>query len=81
MKSIDCGQTWTSTLLPEYPQDRSAEGLASPLYGLKAGADPTVRLGPTGMLDYSGIAFDRGSKNLGKVFVSRFVGSRHDQST
>ena len=73
MKSIDCGQTWTSTLLPGYPQDRSAEGLASPLYGLKAGADPTVRSGPAGLIYYSGIAFDRGSKNLGKVFVSRFI--------
>ncbi len=72
-KSIDCGQTWTSTLLPGYPQDKSAEGLASPLWGLKAGADATVRSGPAGMLYYSGIAFDRGSKNLGKVFVSRFI--------
>ena len=72
-KSIDCGQTWTSTLLPGYPQDKSAEGLASPLWGLKAGADATVRSGPAGMLYYSGIAFDRGSKNLGKVFVARFI--------
>ncbi len=72
-KSIDCGQTWTSTLLPGYPQDLSAEGLSSPAKGLPAAADPTVRPGPGGLFYYSGIAFDRGSKDLGKVFVARFL--------
>jgi hypothetical protein len=78
-KSIDCGQTWTSTLLPGYPQDKSAEGMASPIKGLPAGADATVRPGPAGMVYYSGVAFDRGSKNLGKVFVSRFVDSNNKE--
>ncbi len=39
-KSFDGGQTWQSTLLPGYPLDSSADGLASPLRGLQAGADP-----------------------------------------
>jgi hypothetical protein len=30
-KSLDGGQTWKSVLLPGYPQDSSADGLASPL--------------------------------------------------
>jgi hypothetical protein len=30
-KSLDGGQTWKSVLLPGYPQDQSAVGLASPL--------------------------------------------------
>jgi hypothetical protein len=30
-KSLDGGQTWKSVLLPGYPQDKSAVGLASPL--------------------------------------------------
>jgi Bacterial Ig-like domain (group 3) len=71
-KSLDGGQTWQSVLVPGYPQDQSPEGLASPLRGLRAAADPVVRAGTDGMLYYSGIAFNRGS-NVGKVFVARFV--------
>jgi hypothetical protein len=73
LKSIDCGQTWTSTLLPGYPQDRSAEGMASPLKGLAAGADATVRAGVGGLFYYSGIAFNRGENETGRVFVSTFL--------
>lgn len=72
-KSFDCGATWTSTLLPGHPVDQSPEGLASPIKGLAAAADPTVRAGTSGMFYYSGIAFNRGDRGLGKVFVSRFV--------
>ena len=38
-KSFDGGERWQSTLLPGYPQDTSADGLASPLHGFQAGAD------------------------------------------
>lgn len=71
-KSFDGGQTWQSTLLPGYPQDNSALGLASPLRGHEAAADPTVRPGTNGLFYYSGIAFNRTS-NLGVVFVARFI--------
>ena len=71
-KSFDGGQTWRSTLLAGYPQDTSAAGLASPIHGLKAAADPTVRAGPGGLLYLSGIAFNRGT-NIGKVFLARFL--------
>src|SRR5512133_723551 len=53
-KSFDGGQTWQSTLLPGYPQDTSAEGLASPLHGLGAAADPAVRAGTDGLFYLSG---------------------------
>ena len=76
-KSFDGGQTWQSTLLPGYPQDTSPEGLASPLHGLGAAADPAVRAGPDGLLYFSGIAFDR-SANKGVVFVTRFF-DRNDK--
>jgi len=79
LKSIDCGQTWKSTLLPGYPQDRSAEGLASPVKGLAAGADATVRSAPGGLFYYSGMAFDRGAKNIGKVFVSTFLDNNNKE--
>ena len=51
-KSYDGGQTWRSTLMPGYPLDGSPEGLASPLRGFTAAADPVVRAGPAGMLYY-----------------------------
>ena len=72
-KSFDCGATWTSTLLPGHKLDVSPEGLNSPVKGMAAAADPTVRAGTSGLFYYSGIAFNRGDNNLGKVFVSRFI--------
>src|SRR5689334_24351381 len=44
-KSFDGGQTWQSTLMPGYSLDSSAAGAASPIHGLQAAADPTVRAG------------------------------------
>ncbi|HEX7286114.1 MAG TPA: putative Ig domain-containing protein [Candidatus Angelobacter sp.] len=72
-KSFDGGQTWRSTLMPGYLLDTSAEGLASPLHGFQAAADPTVRAGTNGLFYYSGIAFNRGSNGLGSVFLARFI--------
>ena len=72
-KSFDGGQTWQSTLLPGYPLDSSADGLASPLRGLQAGADPAVRAGTNGLFYYSGIAFNRGANAPSSVFVARFI--------
>ena len=71
-KSLDGGQTWQSTLLPGYPQDASPQGVASPLKGFTAAADPVVRPGTHGLFYFSGIVFNRGT-NLGAVFVSRFM--------
>jgi hypothetical protein len=71
-KSFDGGQTWQSTLVPGYRQDTSPEGLASPLKGLTAASDPTVRAGTNGLFYYSGVAFNRGT-NQGVVFVARFI--------
>jgi hypothetical protein len=72
-KSFDGGQTWTSTLVPGYPQDRSLGGLFSPIHGLGAGADPTVRAGTNGMLYYSGVAFNRQEGGANKVFVATYT--------
>ncbi len=71
-KSLDGGATWGSTLLPGYPQDQSATGLASPLHGFSTAADPMVRSGTNGLFYYSGIAFNR-STNLGEIFIARFM--------
>ena len=72
-KSFDCGATWTSTLMPGHKLDTSPQGLASPLKGLAAAADPTVRAGTNGLFYYSGIAFNRETSAAGKVFVARFI--------
>jgi hypothetical protein len=72
-KSFDGGQRWSSTLLPGYPQDTSEEGLASPLKGYQAAADPVVRAGTNGLLYYSGLVFDRVENGRSAIFVSRFV--------
>jgi len=72
-KSFDCGATWSSTLLPGHKLDSSGDGLSSPINGLGAAADPTVRAGTSGLFYYSGIAFNRGDNGIGKVFVSRFI--------
>jgi len=72
-KSFNGGQTWQSTLLPGFPLDSSPAGLASPLRGFQAAADPTVRSGTNGLFFYSGIAFNRGANAAGVVFVARFI--------
>jgi hypothetical protein len=65
------GKSWTNKLVPGFPRDASPEGLASPLRGKEAAADPTVRAGvrinANGTSDalfyVSGIAFNRGDVN------------------
>jgi hypothetical protein len=71
--SFDGGQTWTSTLIPGYPQDTSLAGELSPIHGLGAGADPTVRAGTNGMFYYSGLAFNRQAGGASKVFVATYT--------
>ena len=81
-KSFDGGLSWKSTLLPGFPLDSSPTGLASPLHGFQASADPTVRSGPSGIFYYSGIAFNRTPANnaLGAVFVSRFIDNNNREN-
>jgi len=71
-KSFDGGETWQSTLVPGFPQDTSPEGLASPLKGYTAAADPIVRAGTHGLFYYGGIVFNR-TTNLGLLEVTTFL--------
>src|SRR5271155_1127240 len=72
-KSFDGGLTWQSTLLPGFPLDGSPEGLGSPIHGRQAAADPLVRAGSNGLFFLTGLAFDRGTNPLSKVFISRYI--------
>ena len=82
-KSIDGGESWTSTLLPGFPQDNTIEGTTSPVYGYDAACDPMVRAGTNGLFYYSGIAFNRADRGAGVVFVARYVDNNNieDPST
>jgi hypothetical protein len=79
-KSFDGGTTWRSTLLPGYPLDTSAVGVASPIHGFQAAADPTVRSGTNGLIYYSGIAFNRGTNGLGAVFVATLIDNNNKEN-
>jgi hypothetical protein len=70
--SNDGGATWSSTLVPGYPQDTSAQGTASPIHGFQAAADPGVRSGPNGMFLYGGLAFNR-DQQRSAVFLARYT--------
>jgi hypothetical protein len=71
--SLDGGQTWTSNLVPGYPQDTSLAGILSPIHNLGAGADPMVRAGTNGMFYYSGLAFNRQVGGTSKVFLASYT--------
>ena len=82
--SHDDGQTWRSTALPGFPQDTSAVGMASPIKGFPAAADPTIRAGTNGLFYYSGIAFNPlastgGTGKSGVMFVSLFIDDNNSQ--
>jgi hypothetical protein len=79
-KSFDGGQRWQSTLLPGYPQDTSPKGMASPLKGYQAAADPVVRAGTTGLFYYSGLVFNRGASAPSAAFVARFIDNNNKEN-
>ncbi|HEU4355960.1 MAG TPA: sialidase family protein [Actinomycetota bacterium] len=57
--SADGGATWFNTMVPGFPSDASAAGLASPLLGLDGSGDPVVRFDASGNMYAAGIAFNR----------------------
>ncbi len=57
--SADGGTNWFNTMIPGFPSDTSAAGLASPLLGLDASGDPAVRFDASGNLYAAGIGFNR----------------------
>jgi hypothetical protein len=79
--SFDGGQRWQSTLVPGYPQDTSAEGMASPLFGYQAGADPVVRAGTNGLFYYAGLVFDRVEGGKNAIVVSRFIDNNNQEAS
>lgn len=71
--SEDGGSSWVNSLLPGYPTDTSAEGIASPLFGFVGSAgDPVQDWDRANHLYYGGIAFNRARPANGSIWVARY---------
>jgi hypothetical protein len=76
--SLDGGETWTNSIVPGYPQDTSAEGRASPLFGSHTDAgDPVAAFDRSGNLFVGGIAFNRVKPQNGDVWVATYGTTPH----
>ena len=74
-RSTDGGNNWSNSLVPGYPDDSSAAGLASPAHGSCAAAgDPSQAFDVNGNLFYAFICFNRSGPVNGSVYVARYVG-------
>ena len=72
--SSDRGETWVNSLVPGYPEDTSAEGRASPLYGTHLDlSDPVAAFDRAGNLYVGGIAFNRVRPANGDVWVAKYA--------
>ncbi len=79
-KSLDGGQTWSSSLVPGYPQDTSPSSASSPMKAFQAAADPVVRAGTNGLFYYSSLVFNRGANAPSAIVVSRFIDNNNNEA-
>jgi hypothetical protein len=74
-RSVDSGSSWQDSLVPGYPADTSAAGVASPVHGTcGAAGDPSQAFDRDGRLFYAFICFNRAKPVNGGVFVARYTG-------
>jgi hypothetical protein len=72
-RSTDGGAHWQDSLLPGYPMDSSAAGLASPAHGSCAAAgDPTQAFDGSGRAFYGLICFNRSKPINGSNYVATY---------
>ena len=69
--SRDRGRTFYNALLPGYPQDTTAVGVASPVHGDNAGSDPVLITGQNGRVYLIALTFDRGG--MSRISSTRFT--------
>ena len=82
-RSTDGGSTWRDSLVPGYPADTSAAGVASPVHGTcGAAGDPSQAFDRDGRLFYAFICFNRAKPVNGGVFVARYTddGAAYDRT-
>ncbi|HSK53224.1 MAG TPA: hypothetical protein VLA44_10740 [Clostridia bacterium] len=76
--SLDAGESWTNSIVPGYPMDTSAEGMASPLFGRHTDAgDPIAAFDNDGNLFVGGISFNRVKPSNGDVYVATYGTNPH----
>jgi hypothetical protein len=74
-RSTNGGSSWHDSLVPGYPADSSAAGVASPVHGTcGAAGDPSQAFDRDGRLFYAFICFNRAKPINGGVFVARYTG-------
>jgi hypothetical protein len=72
-RSTDGGSTWQDSLVPGYPADTSAAGVASPTQGsCVAAGDPSVSFDNAGRVFYGFICFNRAKPVNGGLYVSTY---------
>ncbi|TMF80788.1 MAG: hypothetical protein E6I07_15035, partial [Chloroflexi bacterium] len=72
-RSTNGGASWNDSLVPGYPDDNSAAGLASPAHGqCGAAGDPTQSFDRSGRLFYGFICFNRGKPVNGSTYVTTY---------
>jgi hypothetical protein len=82
-RSTDGGSSWRDSLVPGYPADTSAAGVASPVHGTcGAAGDPSQAFDRDGRLFYAFICFNRAKPVNGGVFVARYTndGAAYDRT-
>src|SRR5213082_376325 len=82
-RSTDGGSSWQDSLVPGYPTDTSAGGIASPAHGsCGASGDPSQAFDNAGRLFYAFICFNRGKPVNGGIYVSRYTndGGTYDRT-
>ena len=88
-RSTDGGATWTQGLVPGFPGDNSALGIASPLHWSNATSDPVLSFDRQGNVYYTGLVFnitgpDSSSTISGNLaFVAKYTndGATYDGAT
>src|SRR5438067_12977766 len=72
-RSTNGGTSWNDSLVPGYPDDSSAAGLASPAHGqCGAAGDPTQSFDRSGRLFYGFICFNRSKPVNGSTYVATY---------
>ena len=82
-RSTNGGASWKDSLVPGYPADASAAGVASPVHGTcGAAGDPSQAFDRDGRLFYAFICFNRAKPVNGGVFVARYTndGAAYDRT-
>ena len=82
-RSTNAGSSWQDSLVPGYPADASAAGVASPVHGTcGAAGDPSQAFDRHGRLLYAFICFNRSKPVNGGVYVARYTddGGSYDRT-